>query len=61
MPYVSWVSLIIIAAVAAVWGMIGLSVYRRKQRHRRRADDWTRFACGHRELDRDLDKVWYRK
>jgi C4-dicarboxylate-specific signal transduction histidine kinase len=60
MPYVSWLSLVIIAAVAAIWGTIGLSVYRRKQLRRQREHEWTQFAREHRELDHDLDKVWYR-
>jgi hypothetical protein len=56
----SWVSLVIIAAVVATWGVIGLMWYRSAQR-RRREDALAQFARGHRELDRDLDKVWYRK
>jgi hypothetical protein len=35
--------------------------HRRKQRRTHREHDWTRFARGHPELDRDLDNVWYRK
>lgn len=56
-----WVSLVIIVAVAAAWTTVSIFWHRGIQRRRRREDTWARFARGHRELDRDLDKVWYRK
>jgi hypothetical protein len=61
MPYVSWISLVIVAAVAAAWSVIGLTWHRRGQRRREREDAWARFAHGHRELDRDLDRTWHHK
>ncbi|HZR53846.1 MAG TPA: hypothetical protein VFB06_30605 [Streptosporangiaceae bacterium] len=57
----SWLALVIILAVATAWSILSILWRRAIQRRRQREDDWMRFARGHRELDRDLDKVWHRK
>ena len=57
----SWVALLVILGVAAAWSILSAFWHRGIERRRQRENDWMRFARGHRELDRDLDKVWHRK
>lgn len=61
MPLASVLPLLLVAVVLVVWGVLGVFARRGDRRRARRADEWSRFAHGHRQLDRELDDVWHRR
>ncbi|HLH84453.1 MAG TPA: hypothetical protein VKV38_14415 [Trebonia sp.] len=57
--HVSPASVVLTMAVLCAWGMAALYCYRCARRRGQWQARWERFASGHRDLDRDLSRIWH--